>query len=135
MATEQFRSDVQATLEAWRLDAFPDIPAFFENGPLPDEATVGPIWIDVAIRWYGGKFVTVGERPRGRHTGVVSTNVFYREREGTALLDRVIDSIKELMRARRFGPAVLYMPQRTIATEVDGWHKTGLITPFTLDDK
>lgn len=134
MATEQFRKDAQEALEAWRVNNFPRINAFYENGPVPDEQTVGPIWIDCSIRWYGSKFVTVGERPRGRHTGVVATNVFYRQGEGTAQPDEVLDSIKELMRSRRLGAAVLYMPQRTIPTDVDGWYKAGLITPFTLDD-
>ena len=134
MATEQFRSDATEALEAWRLASFPDVPAFYENGPQPDEGTVGPIWIDVAIRWYGAKFVTVGTRPRGRHTGVLSTNVYFREGEGVALPDQVIDSIKELMRGRRLGAAVLYMPQRQIPTNIDGWYKVGLLTPFTLDD-
>jgi len=134
MATEQFRKDTQDALEAWRLADFPAVPAFYENGPQPDEGTVGPIWIDCAIRWYGAKFVTVGTRPRGRHTGVLATNVFYRETEGAALPDQVLDAIKEQMRSRRLGAAVLYMPQRTIPTEVNGWYKVGLITPFTLDD-
>ncbi|VTU32269.1 hypothetical protein H4CHR_02978 [Variovorax sp. PBS-H4] len=134
MATEQFRSDANAAIEAWRLANFPDVPAFYENGPQPDELTVGPIWIDVSIRWYGAKLVTMGDRPLGRHTGVVSVNVFHREGEGTALPDQVIDSVKELLRARRLGAAVLYMPQRQIPTSVDGWYKTGVFAPFTLDD-
>ncbi|MBT2326743.1 hypothetical protein J7E62_31000 [Variovorax paradoxus] len=134
MATQQFRSDAQAALEVWRLANFPQIEAFYENGPEIDEAKVGEIWIDCAIRWYGAKLVAMGERPRGRHTGVLSVNVYYREGEGTTLPDQVLDSVKELMRSRRLGAAVLYMPQRQIPTEVDGWYKSGLLTPFTLDD-
>jgi hypothetical protein len=134
VATEQFRKDAQETLATWLADAFPDVQAFYENGPMADESTVGPLWIDCTIRWYGAKFVTVGGRPRGRHTGVFATNVYHREGEGTALPDQVLDAIKELLRGRRLGSATLYMPQRTIPTVVNGWHKVGLITPFTLDD-
>lgn len=132
--TQQFRSDVQATLEAWRVANFPTIPAFYENGPVPDEESIGPIWLDISVRWYGAKFVTVGERPFGRHTGVIATNVYYRSGEGSALPDQVLDSIKGLLRAKRLGPAVLHMPQRTTPTDVNQWYKAGLMTPFTLDD-
>ena len=134
MATEQFRRAVQAELEAWRLEAYPDVPAFYENGPVPDEQSIGEIWIDCLVRWYGAKFVSAGVRPMGRHTGTVLTNVYFRQAAGTALPDQIIDSIKERMRARRLGGALLQMPQRTVPTEFHGWYKVGLLTPFTLDD-
>ena len=134
MATEAFRKAVNAELEAWRLDAYPDIEAFYENGPLPDEAAVGPVWIDCMIRWYSSKLASVGAAPIGRHTGTVLTNVYYRAGEGSALPDQIIDSIKRRLRARRLGAAVLYMPQRTVPTDFNGWYKVGLLTPFTLDD-
>ena len=36
MATEQFRKDAQETLATWLADAFPDVQAFYENGPTVD---------------------------------------------------------------------------------------------------
>lgn len=134
MATEIFRNAVQAEVEAWRLASFPDVPAFYENAELPDEGSIGPIWIDCLIRWYAAKFVSVGVNPLGRHTGTVVTNVYYRQAEGTAVPDNVIDSLKQRLRARRLGGGLLLMPQRTVPTEFSGWYKVGLMTPFSLDD-
>ena len=134
MATEQFRGAVQAELEAWRLEAYPDVPAFYENGPVPDENTIGLMWIDCMVRWYAAKLVSMGTRPLGRHTGTVLTNVYFREGEGSRDPDQVLDSIKEHLRARRLGGGVLYMPQRSVPTKMHGWYKVGLLTPFTLDD-
>ena len=132
--TELFRRAVNEELEAWREAAFPNVPAFYENGPTPDEGTVGPLWIDANIRWYNAKPVTLGVRPRGRHTGTILTNVYFQAAEGTGKSDELLGAIKELLRTRHLGGGVLGMPQRTVSTDFFGWFKSGLLTPFTLDD-
>ncbi len=133
MSTEAFRKAVQGRVEDWRAAAHPLVPAFYENGPVADESAVGPIWIDCLIRWYGSKLVSVGERPAGRHSGTILTNVYFRGGEGTARPDQIIDELVELLRAKRVGGALLTMPQRTVPTDFFGWYKAGLLTPFTLD--
>lgn len=133
MTTQAFSSEVLAAVEAWRSEAFPQVPAFYENGPLPEESQVGPVWIDVGVRWYGARLVSVGERPRGRHQGTISLQVYAKATSGTARSGEIVDSAVELLRARRLGGGVLAMPQRSLPTEFSGWAKTGLLVPFTLD--
>ena len=132
--TALFRQAVNAEIETWRLATHPTVFAAYENGPVPDESVVGPIWIDCDIRWYAAKVAAMGARPMGRHTGTILTNVYYRAAEGTGPVDAMLDEIKELLRTRRLGGAVLMMPARTISTDFQGWYKSGLLTPFTLDD-
>ena len=132
--TALFRQAVNAEIETWRVANHPTIFAAYENGPTPDEATVGPIWIDCDIRWYSARLASMGVRPLGRHAGTILTNVYFRDAEGTGPVDAMLDEIKELLRARRLGGAVLSMPARTISTDFHGWYKSGLLTPFTLDD-
>ena len=132
--TELFRKAVNEELEAWRLSNFPEVQAFYENGPTPDEGQMGEMWIDTSVRWYGAKVVTLGTRPRGRHLGTVSTSVYFREAAGTALPDQVLGEIKELLRTRHLGGAVMGMPQRMVPSNPLGWYRVGLLTPFTLDD-
>ena len=132
--TALFRQAVNAEIETWRLATHAAVPAFYESGPVPDEATVGPLWIDCDIRWYSAQLASMGTRPLGRHTGTILTNVYFRAAEGTGPVDAMLDEIKELLRNRRLGGAVLKMPARTISTDFMGWFKSGLLTPFTLDD-
>ena len=132
--TELFRKAVNGELETWRQGAFPDLQAFYENGPTPPEGLMDAIWMDASIRWYSAKEVTVGTRPRGRHIGTILTNVYFRKSEGTDKPDELLGAIKELLRTRHLGGGVLSMPQRTISTDFFGWYKSGLLTPFKLDD-
>ena len=100
---------------------------------MPDEDKIGSPWLDVEIRWYGAKPMSVGEVVAGRHSGAVSVNVYCRDASGTGSADDIIDSLETLMRTRRLGTAVLKFPQRTVPTCLKGWYKTGLLAPFTLD--
>lgn len=132
MNTEQFRSAVNGKIQAWAAANFPSMPVIYENGPVPDEDKIGPIWLDVEIRWYGAHGTTLGGGS-GRHTGAISANVFYREASGTAGPDRVVDSFETEFKAQRLGSAILSFPQRTVPTHLKGWYKTGVLLPFTLD--
>lgn len=133
--TTAFRSAVHAEVESWRAAEFPDLPVFYENGPEPDQAAVGPAWLDVSIRWKTARLLTVGDGhgPRGRETGVISLQLYHKEAEGTALPDAVMDSLDQRFKARRLGGAVLYQPACYPPTNALGWHKTGLMVEFTLD--
>ena len=51
-----------------------------------------------------------------------------------AAVEAMLDELKELLRTRHLGGAVLSMPARTISTDFHGWYKSGLLTPFRLDD-
>ena len=132
MSTEAFRSAVHSEIAAWGAASYPAVPIFYENGPTPDEETVGPIWLDVELRFYGGAIASVGTSPRMRQTGAVSVMVYRKESTGTKLSDQVIDSLCAALQARRLGGAVLLAPQRTVPTNLLGWLKTGILLPFTL---
>lgn len=134
MSTQDFRSAVFGAVEAWRGASFSAVPAFYENGPTADEASVGPLWLDVSMRWYSAAQITVESAPRGRHTGALSLQVYYRAGEGTAQVDAVIDSAIAALRCRRYGSGLLYMPQRSVPVVAAGWHKSGLFIPFHVDD-
>lgn len=132
MNTEAFRAAVTAEIVAWRTANFPDIPAFYEGGPTPDQDKIGMVWVDVEFRWYGGQIASMGKKPRTRHTGAVAIDVYFREAAGVQLPGAVVDSIGSLLEARRIGAGILWAPQRTIPTDKLGWKKTGLLVPFTL---
>ena len=134
MSTKAFRASVFAELVAWGAANFPAIPIIYENGPVPDEDKIGPIWIDVEIRWYGAQPMTLGEGGDGRHTGAISVNVYSRDSAGTGQVDDVIDSLKATLKTRRIGGAIVKFPQRTVPTNLKGWYKSGLLFPFTLDE-
>ncbi len=133
MNTKEFRSAVFGEIEQWGKTKFPTLPIIYENGPVPDEDKIGPLWLDVSIRWYGSQQMTVGEVVVGRYTGVVSVRVFYREGQGTAAVDDVLDSLEQHLRSRRFGSATLQFPERYTPTRLAGWYKVGLMFPFRLD--
>ncbi len=133
MTSKEFRAAVFARILDWKATQFPTLPVITENGPVPDENAIGPVWLDCELRWYGGHNVTLGARPRGRLTGAVSTQVYYREAEGTSLADDVVDSLFDLLKNTRLGSGVLQFPQRTAPTHFKGWYKAGLLVPFYLD--
>lgn len=133
MNTKDFRAAVVGAIQTWGSASFPAVPIIYENGPVPDQDKIGPIWIDVTLRWYGGMPRAFGDPVSGRHTGAISTNVFYRGAQGTGLSDDIIDSLTALLKTRRLGSAIVRFPSRTVPTDVLGWYKTGLLFPFTLD--
>lgn len=133
MNTKDFRAAVFGAIQTWGAASFPTLPIVWENGPVPDEDQIGPMWLDVEIRWYGGKSLGIGNVVSGRHSGVVSAQVFTRSAQGTGVSDDVIDSLETLLKNQRMGTAVLSFPQRTVSTDFRGWHKTGILVPFTLD--
>lgn len=131
MTTEAFRSAVNGAVQAWGAASFPSVPILYENGPTPDEASIGPIWVDLEIRWYGGSIASVGITPTMRQTGAISACVYYKRATGTALSDQIIDSLCTLLQGQRLGGAVLWAPQRTVPAHYLGWYKTGMLLPFT----
>ena len=133
MNTQQFRAAVFGALETWGAADFPSLPLVFENGPVPDEDKIGPIWLDMEIRWYGSHVSSVGERPRLRDTGALALNVFHKDAAGTLLPDQILDALTELLRCKRLGSALLEAPQRSMPTNLRGWYRVGLLVPFYLD--
>lgn len=132
MTEQDFRAAVFGEVRDWAATAFPTLPVIYENGPVPDEDKIGPVWLDVEIRWYGGSISSVGTNPRQRATGAVSLMCYYKPGEGTDVPDRVIGSVGDLLSARRLGAAVLAAKQRTVPTNLLGWYKVGVMIPFTL---
>lgn len=132
MTSEEFRAAVFAEIRNWAAASFPTLPVVYENGPVPDEDKIGPIWLDVEIRWYDGSVAALGSTPRTRDFGAVSLSCFYKVGEGTKSPGQVIDSVSALLQARRFGSAVMGARKRTVPTNLRGWHKTGVLIPFTL---
>lgn len=133
MNTKEFRAAIFGAIETWGAASFPTLPVIYENGPVPDEDKIGPVWLDMEIRWYGAQPMSVGNVVTGRHSGVISANVFSRDATGTGVSDDIIDSLETLLKTRRFGSAIVKFPQRTVATNLKGWYKSGLLFPFTLD--
>jgi hypothetical protein len=134
MSTKAFRAAIVTELQAWAAANFPSLPLIYENGPVPDEDKIGPIWMDVEVRWYAAIPKALGEGGDARHSGAISVNVFYREASGTGAVDDVIDSLKATLKTRRVGGGVVKFPQRTVPTYLKGWYKSGLLFPFTLDE-
>ena len=133
MTTEEFRAAVVARAVAWQQATYPAVPLITENGPMADENSIGPVWLDLEIRWYGAQNITMGLNPTGRHTGAVSAQVFYRQAQGVALPGQIVDSLISLMANVRLGSGQLQFPQRTVPTCLKGWYKTGILVPFYLN--
>lgn len=131
-STETFRALVFGELQTWAAANFPTLPVVYENGPVPDEDTIGPIWLDVELRWYGAVIASVGANPRARDTGAVVINCFYREGAGTRQPDQILDSLRTLLTGRRLGEGTLWAPQRASPTNLRGWRKAGVSIPFSL---
>lgn len=133
MTTENFRAGVFGAIDAWVQATHPGMPVITENGPTPDEKSVGVIWLDCEVRWYGGRNISIGETPMGRHSGAVSAQVYCREASGTAGSDQVVDGLIGLLKNARLGGGQLQFPQRTAPTLLRGWYRTGVLVPFYLD--
>lgn len=131
-STQAFRTAVFGEIQAWAVANFPAIPVCYENGPVPDQDTIGPIWLDVQLRWYSATIASVGASPRTRDSGAVSVNCFYREGSGTQLSDQVIDSLRSRLAGKRLGAGTLWAPQRMAPTNLNGWMKNGMLLPFSL---
>jgi len=127
-----FRAAVNTALQDWAI-APGAVPIFFENGPQPDLANVGDVWVDTEVRFYGASTAALGERPMGRATGALVVRVFVREGEGTGRADDLMDQLEELFRPRRLGGARFDFPERLTPTQHLGWHKVGILAPFSLD--
>ncbi len=132
MSTEAFRSAVHTLVES-TMTAFPGVPVFYENGPEVDEASVGNVFLDVEIRWYSAKLVSIGQDSTGRDTGAISLQVFYKSAEGTKVVDELVDDLRDAFKAKRIGAGVTQMPQRSVPTHLKGWYKSGIFVPFHLD--
>jgi hypothetical protein len=133
MSTQSFRAAVVADIKAWMQANHPTVPVSWENGPPMDKDAAGTVFLDVEIRWHDAENVTVGTRPRGRDTGVIATNVYVKQGEGTLAADQLVDGLRELLRNRRLGGGALEYPRRSTSPPMLGWHRAGLLTPFTLD--
>lgn len=134
MDTDDFMAAVNTLVQGWASSAFPDMDVVYENGPVPDEASISSPWLDVSVRWYGSEQLTQGEVFTERHKGVVNLAVFHRAGEGTGEPNEVVRSLAHLVRAnRRVSSSVLKAPERMIPTTHQGWYKTGLMVPFMLD--
>jgi hypothetical protein len=129
---KEFRAAVNNEINAWATSNFPTIPVIYENGPVPDEDAIGPIWLDVEVRWYGAHNATLGVMPRVRHSGAVSVSCLHRGGEGTDQPDTLIDSISTYLQNRRLSAGVTEAAQRTVPTSLRGWYKTGTLIPFLL---
>lgn len=133
MSTRAFRSGVVSEVVKWAAAEFPALPIIYENGPVPDEDKIGPIWLDISIRWYGAQTKNVGEFAAGRHTGVVSAQVFAREGSGTAKVDDILDSLTRFLATKRIGSGIVMFPEHNTPNTAQGWYKSGLMFPFWLD--
>lgn len=131
-STQTFRALVFGEIQTWAAANFPTVPVVYENGPVPDQDTIGPVWLDVSLRWYGAAIASLGAAPRTRDTGALSVNCFYREGFGTQVPDQIIDSLRTTLAGRRLGSGTLWAPQRTAPTNLNGWMKTGIVLPFSL---
>lgn len=134
MTEEQLRAWLQGLVDTWHQSNFTSTPVFYENADMPDESKVGNVWIDVTVRFTGGADVTLGTDPLGRDYGVLAVMVYTREGETTATADQIIGSLRGYLRAhRRTTGAFLKFPVRTSTPPMLGWHKAGLMAPFTCD--
>lgn len=132
MTSKEFRAAVFSEIQTWAAANYPTLPVLYENGPTPDEDKIGPMWLDVELRWYGGSVASVGTTPRMRQTGAISAMCFYRTGEGTEEPDGIIDSLGAYLQVRRLGAGILEAPQKTVPTHLRSWFKTGMFLPFTL---
>lgn len=132
MNTEQFESLVLAEIQSIMGTDYPTVPINWENGPALDKDRVGPVWLDVEFRWYAGSFAGMGLNPTDRHSGAISLGVYTRQHEGTSTATAIVDTLGTRLKARRIGEGVLYAPQRLTSPTLLGWHRRGLLVPFTL---
>jgi hypothetical protein len=135
MSIETFRGAVQAAIEQWQQDNYPNLPVQWDNSAPLDQSAVGTMWLDVRVRPDGGGNVGIGDRARalGRDRGTINTHLYVKVGEGTATADQIIESLRELLRNRRLGGGTLEFPVFSSLPDLLGWRQWGLRTPFRLD--
>lgn len=135
MSTQDFTNAVFGQLASVMTAEFPHITVLYENGPEVDEASVGDMFLDAEVRWYGASLITMELNPRGRHTGAISLQVFYKQTEGTAAVGALVDRLITEFKSKRIGGGITQMPQRSVPTHLKGWYKSGLFVPFHFDQQ
>ena len=135
MSTQSFVNTLNDTVDTLMAAEFPTVTVLYENGPEVDEASVGDMFLDVEVRWYGADLITIELNPTGRHTGAISLQVFYKQAEGTAAVGALVDRLIAEFKSKRLGGGITKMPQRSVPTHLKGWYKSGLFVPFHLDDR
>lgn len=133
MSTQNFINAVSETLATLMASEFPGITVMYENGPEVDEASVGDMFVDLEVRWYGADLITMELNPMGRHSGAISLQVYYKQAEGTAAVGALVDRLITEFKSRRIGGGITKMPQRSVPTHLKGWYKSGIFVPFHLD--
>lgn len=133
MSMTAFQAAIFQAVQDWMAAEHPAVPVVYENGPVPDEASIGPIWLDVDIRWHDASNITVGHSPRGRDWGAIGTFVMTKESDGTAQANEILAGMRSLLGNKRLSAARTEFPKRTTAPKLRGWWRTGLLTPFHLD--
>lgn len=133
MSTQNFCNAVSSAVADLMAAEFPLVPVMFENGPEIDEASVGLMFLDVEVRWYGAGLITMELNPLGRHTGAISLQVYYKQAEGTAAVGALVDRLISEFKSKRIGGGITKMPQRSVPTNLKGWYKNELFVPFHLN--
>ncbi len=133
MNEEQFHAGVMSAIEAWRTSNFPEMDAVYENGPAPTPDEVSSPWLDVSIRPYSGGSASLGAPASGRERGVVAIQIYTRGGEGTAASNKVRASLRQALAGLRAAGWWLDYPTPYMPTAFLGWHKTGLMFPYTLN--
>lgn len=129
----QFRTAFTGVVETWQAANFPNLPVVYENGPVPDQDKIGPIWLDVEIRWFSGHNIEIGENARGRYGGALSLNVFSREATGTQAPDGILESLETLLKNRHLGGGRTHFPHVSVSPGMLGWYRAGMLVPFTFE--
>lgn len=129
------RASIFGAIQTFMSQNYEDVPVVWENGPVPDEAAIGNVFLDVEIRWDDAANVTLGHTPRGRDWGHIATFVYYKQAEGTALPDEIAQDLRDLLSNRRLGAGETKLAKRVTSPELRGWYRTGLLTPFRIDSQ
>jgi len=134
MTTQAFRSAVFSLLDGHLSANHPGVFVMWENGPEVDEASVGDLFVDVELRFYGAQLIEVGQGGRGRHSGAISVDVYAKQATGTASGDEIVDGLVSLLKSKRLAGGITTMPQRKVPNPAKGWHRTGVLVPFLLNE-
>ena len=137
MSLREFRRDLFTEIENWRQANFPNIKIIYENdSPIDESETMenAEPWMDVHLRFFGGKATSLGPSAPRRHMGSVSLSFYQRRGEGTADTDDLIDSFGKHFSSRRIGRGLLHTHEIAIATDFFGWYKSGLFIPLHFDE-
>lgn len=134
MSTEAFRSAVFGAIDAFMSAHHPGVFVAYENGPEVDVETVGDLFVDVSLRFYGAALAEVGPNARSRHMGAVSVDVYAKQATGTAASGDIVAGVMRLLKSKRMGPGLTRAPQRTVPNTLKGWYVTGTLVPFTVDE-